>query len=703
MSALVSLLLTNAVAAGVLALLAWGVSRFSRRQALVHGLWLLAIAKLVTPPVLPLRVLPSWNSLWPAPSVVVVPIPPPARREPRRAAAADLEPASVPVAVVHRPAAATPRQAPPIVPEPEATVTSPAAGAPSPGQPLVSVDLPRATAWLLAIGALAILGLTATRFLRFQRLLAGGEPAGPSIARRTEDLGRRLGLRRTPAVWLVAEALPPLLWPSAAGPRLVLPTGLLSRLTEQELDALLAHELAHVRRGDHWVRLVEVAATALFWWYPVAWWSRRALRRAEERCCDEWVLRVLPSSAQAYASGLLKSLTFVSGAAAPLPVGASGAGPVHDLEARLKEILMTRPLPQLGRPFRFALAAAAALGLAVFPTSALPRSVTADAAAPAAPATAAAPAPPAPAIAATPRAVRAPFAVRALVGPGVVAAVPGGVVGGVPGGVVGGVTGGVRALIVGTGPVALLDDTGDPALAAERRALEDQRHQLHQQELDIERKSLELEARAEQAQLKAEADRLRADGRAAELALVEKQGELNAQRFELRKHQLQLRLEHANLEAELERTERADEERVAALEKSGQDAQAEQLRRELERTQEGREHAAQGLEQKEQALEAEMEKLEQEQRAFETQHRVQELRRSSDELRQDLAERIDSLREALPEAGAQKAELEAEIRKLQAALDALGGRAGASPSPAPKPSPGETPRPSPRTAPRPQP
>src|SRR5512143_2590630 len=101
MSVLVSLVLTNAAAAAVLALLAWLVSRRSRRQALVHGLWLLAIAKLVTPPLVPLRVLPSWSSLWPAPSVVVVPIPPPARREPIRVAAA-LEATRNSPAPVHR-------------------------------------------------------------------------------------------------------------------------------------------------------------------------------------------------------------------------------------------------------------------------------------------------------------------------------------------------------------------------------------------------------------------------------------------------------------------------------------------------------------------------------------------------------------------------------------------------------------------------
>src|SRR4029453_9506848 len=112
------------------------------------------------------------------------------------------------------------------------------------------------------------------------------------------------------------------------------------------------------------------AATALFWWYPVTWWARRALRRAEERCCDEWVLRVLPRSAEDYANGLLKSLSFVSAGSARVPALASGASPLDELETRLKEILMSRPTPRLAAPLRVALFAAAALGLVVFPIDA---------------------------------------------------------------------------------------------------------------------------------------------------------------------------------------------------------------------------------------------------------------------------------------------------------------------------------------------
>jgi hypothetical protein len=96
----------------------------------------------------------------------------------------------------------------------------------------------------------------------------------------------------------------------------------------------------------------------------------RAACGAPRACCDEWVLRVLPQSAEAYANGLLKSLTFVSVASAPIPALASGASPLYELETRLKEILMSRPAPRLAAPLRVALLAAAGLGLAVFPIDA---------------------------------------------------------------------------------------------------------------------------------------------------------------------------------------------------------------------------------------------------------------------------------------------------------------------------------------------
>ena len=46
-------------------------------------------------------------------------------------------------------------------------------------------------------------------------------------------------------------------------------------------DTLLAHELAHYARGDHWVRWLELIVAVLFWWHPAAWVARVKLREAE--------------------------------------------------------------------------------------------------------------------------------------------------------------------------------------------------------------------------------------------------------------------------------------------------------------------------------------------------------------------------------------------------------------------------------------
>ena len=46
------------------------------------------------------------------------------------------------------------------------------------------------------------------------------------------------------------------------------------------------HALAHLRRRDHWVRYLELAATCAYWWHPAAWWARAALREAVDRWRD---------------------------------------------------------------------------------------------------------------------------------------------------------------------------------------------------------------------------------------------------------------------------------------------------------------------------------------------------------------------------------------------------------------------------------
>ena len=118
-----------------------------------------------------------------------------------------------------------------------------------------------------------------------------------------------------------------------------MPAALWERLTEPQRDTLLVHELAHLRRGDHWVRRLELLVMGLYWWHPVVWWARREIQEAEEQCCDAWVVWALPDAAHAYATALVETVAFLSLPRPMLPLGASGVGHTHSLKRRLTMIL----------------------------------------------------------------------------------------------------------------------------------------------------------------------------------------------------------------------------------------------------------------------------------------------------------------------------------------------------------------------------
>ena len=73
-------------------------------------------------------------------------------------------------------------------------------------------------------------------------------------------------------------------------PQLLLPMELFKRLETTAQSSLLAHELAHIRRKDHLVRLLELLGTTLFWWHPVVWWACWELQNLEDLCCDAMVV-----------------------------------------------------------------------------------------------------------------------------------------------------------------------------------------------------------------------------------------------------------------------------------------------------------------------------------------------------------------------------------------------------------------------------
>jgi len=130
-------------------------------------------------------------------------------------------------------------------------------------------------------------------------------------------------------------------------------------LSASQQAGIIAHELAHFRRGDHWTRWLEFLVVGLYWWHPVAWFARRQLQQAEEFCCDAWVLRLFPDQARGYAQALLATVDFLSEVQTPAPAGASGFGHVRSLQRRLEMILKRTVRPELSPSARMLFLAAA--------------------------------------------------------------------------------------------------------------------------------------------------------------------------------------------------------------------------------------------------------------------------------------------------------------------------------------------------------
>jgi beta-lactamase regulating signal transducer with metallopeptidase domain len=79
-------------------------------------------------------------------------------------------------------------------------------------------------------------------------------------------------------------------------PIVLVPTSVFTGLTAEQIEALLAHELAHVRRHDYLVNLLQTAAETLFFYHPAMWWVSRKIRDERENCCDDLAVEICGDS-----------------------------------------------------------------------------------------------------------------------------------------------------------------------------------------------------------------------------------------------------------------------------------------------------------------------------------------------------------------------------------------------------------------------
>jgi beta-lactamase regulating signal transducer with metallopeptidase domain len=343
-----------AVATGLLAV-AWLVRRLDARPAWVHALCVLALLEHVVPPLWVVPVLPQLTAPD-APSAATA-----GAVSADDAAPAAASPAMESIADAPRtagtPALAMPEVAVPAVAAADTDPTRPPTVAATSAFATFPWWTAAALAW--AAGTVLVLARAALRARAFAHTLAAAEGVDAGVEAAGRRIAASLGLRRCPPVRVVDAQVAPMLCVVGGRLRIVLPRPLLARLDADGRDALLAHELTHLRRGDHLVRVLELVASAAYWWLPTLRPLRRLLRATEEECCDLGVLRDRPRSARSYADTLLDAVDFLAERPPAAPPVACGIGDVHDLKKRLT-MIMTRSTPVAlgarGRTLTFAFA-----------------------------------------------------------------------------------------------------------------------------------------------------------------------------------------------------------------------------------------------------------------------------------------------------------------------------------------------------------
>jgi beta-lactamase regulating signal transducer with metallopeptidase domain len=281
----------------------------------------------------------------------------------------------LPVLPANAPAAAPSVAAPPVAIETPAPAATPTPSTPSTLAPAPLVQAPAAPRWAwvpdtaVAVAAGGVLAGVLWLMLGFWGVARLGRRAqvvrDPEWLRTAHDAADQLGLRRPVLLLRARGAVMPatggLLWPSV-----VLPDNA-DQWPDDRRHAVLAHELAHVKRFDTLTQALAQVACVLFWWHPAVWYAAKRLRVERERACDDLVLRA-GTRASDYASHLLEIARAHRGPRLARTALVSMARP-SQLESRLLWVLgdRTRGVPSS----RATLLTVAAALLLVVPLSAM--------------------------------------------------------------------------------------------------------------------------------------------------------------------------------------------------------------------------------------------------------------------------------------------------------------------------------------------
>ncbi len=212
--------------------------------------------------------------------------------------------------------------------------------------------------WL--VGFVGVVGMWAVRWQRVARVMRAAVAVDDGremrLLRRAECAA---GLRRPIELRVSTTSMEPGVF-GIWRPVLAWPVGISQRLDDAQLEAVLTHEVCHVRRRDNLTAALHMFVEAVFWFHPMVWWVGSRLVEERERACDEEVLE-LCGRPQVYAESILKVCEFCVESPLVCVAGVTGA----DLKQRVIEIMTERVVKKLTLGKKLLLVAAGMMVVAV--------------------------------------------------------------------------------------------------------------------------------------------------------------------------------------------------------------------------------------------------------------------------------------------------------------------------------------------------
>jgi beta-lactamase regulating signal transducer with metallopeptidase domain len=214
-------------------------------------------------------------------------------------------------------------------------------------------------AWMIGVSLLAIRAMGG--WYQLQKLRQRARRLVPAeVGHQFRLMCRKMRLGRQVSLRISEEVISPLamgVWRATV----ILPVSVVLHMPPSELEAVLAHELGHIRRLDYLCNLFQTAVESLLFFHPAVWWLSRTVRERREVCCDEIAVSV-SADPVVYAQALLR---LEEEKTAQLQLAIALKGPNGPLLRRVKLVLGDRGIVESGTTGGVRVAAAAILAMAL--------------------------------------------------------------------------------------------------------------------------------------------------------------------------------------------------------------------------------------------------------------------------------------------------------------------------------------------------